>query len=110
MPTKRKADVVEAATDWLLLHARLLGVDTPYVWRQMLVPSDLTLDKLHALMQAAFGWASCHHHGFTVKRVKQLGRNVDGDLLTHVTKRNPDGFKVPPMELLNKPVYSLHTY
>lgn len=38
----------------LLLHARLLNVDSPYVWRQVIVPIDTDTKTFQELMIAAF--------------------------------------------------------
>ncbi len=34
----------------------------PPVWRRVLVPSDITLDKLHYVIQDVFGWTNSHLH------------------------------------------------
>lgn len=36
----------------------------PPVWRRLAVPGDLTLDKLHTVIQAAMGWMDSHLHSF----------------------------------------------
>lgn len=41
-----------------LLHVR------PTVWRTVLVSSDITLFRLHDVLQAAFGWQDRHLHEF----------------------------------------------
>jgi hypothetical protein len=38
---------------------------TPTVWREVLVPSDLTLVELHYLLQLVMGWTDSHLHSFT---------------------------------------------
>ena len=38
----------------------------PPVWRQVLVPSNVTLAKLHRTIQAAMGWEDAHLHQFMV--------------------------------------------
>ncbi len=47
------------------LKVTLLGVAKPAVWRRVLVPADARLDRLHDVIQAAFGWQDCHLHAFT---------------------------------------------
>ena len=37
---------------------------TPPVWRRLLVPGDLTLDRVHDVLQAAMGWTDSHLHRF----------------------------------------------
>jgi len=36
----------------------------PQVWRRLEIPSAMTLDRVHAVMQTAFGWHNAHLHAF----------------------------------------------
>jgi Plasmid pRiA4b ORF-3-like protein len=36
----------------------------PPVWRRLEIPSTMTLDRLHAVLQTAFGWYDIHLHSF----------------------------------------------
>lgn len=36
----------------------------PPVWRRLLVPGDMTLDRFHAVVQETMGWYDCHLHQF----------------------------------------------
>jgi hypothetical protein len=38
----------------------------PPVWRRLELPGDLTLPRLHAVIQAAMGWSDSHLHRFRV--------------------------------------------
>jgi hypothetical protein len=38
----------------------------PPIWRRLLVPSDVTLEKLHTIIQVAMGWTNSHLHQFIV--------------------------------------------
>ncbi len=38
----------------------------PSIWRRLLVPADLTLGDLHAILQVAMGWTDSHLHEFQV--------------------------------------------
>lgn len=38
----------------------------PPIWRRLVVPETITLERLHAVIQAAFGWSDSHLHVFTV--------------------------------------------
>jgi len=38
----------------------------PPIWRRILVPSDISLPQLHAVLQIAMGWTNSHLHGFIV--------------------------------------------
>ncbi len=49
------------------LKIRLLGVSKPPVWRRLLVPGDMRLDRLHEVIQAAMGWFDGHLHVFSTR-------------------------------------------
>jgi Plasmid pRiA4b ORF-3-like protein len=38
----------------------------PAIWRRLRLPSDLTLDVFHRVLQAVFGWTNSHAHKFSV--------------------------------------------
>jgi hypothetical protein len=38
----------------------------PLVWRRILVPGSVRLDKLHRMLQAAMGWQDYHLHSFEI--------------------------------------------
>ncbi len=46
------------------LEVRLCEVADPPVRRRLEVPADLTLDRLHEVVQAAMGWENAHMHVF----------------------------------------------
>lgn len=48
-----------------LLKIRLLEIE-PEIWRRFVVPSDITLDRLHDVIQIVMGWADSHLHEFTI--------------------------------------------
>jgi hypothetical protein len=48
----------------------LANVDDPPVWRRLLLPADLRLDRLHQVIQAAMGWENCHMHVFADGRTR----------------------------------------
>ena len=41
---------------------------TPTVWRRILVPEQITLAKLHGILQAAMGWTNSHLHEYEIAR------------------------------------------
>lgn len=38
----------------------------PAIWRRVLVPGDITLAKLHRVIQGTMGWSDCHLHEFRI--------------------------------------------
>lgn len=53
----------QAATTVHVVKASLYGAKPP-VWRRLEIPSAMTLDLVHEVMQVAFGWDGYHLHGF----------------------------------------------
>jgi Plasmid pRiA4b ORF-3-like protein len=51
----------------VLVRAQLRRVK-PAVWRRLLVPGGVRLDKFHLVIQTAMGWTNSHLHSFTVGR------------------------------------------
>ncbi len=41
-----------------------LDGSAPRIWRRIEVPSDMMLDRLHLVLQAAMGWTESHLHAF----------------------------------------------
>ena len=50
---------------YYLLKIELLGVDTA-LWRRFRVPHNITLDRLHDVIQIVMGWESCHLYEFNI--------------------------------------------
>jgi hypothetical protein len=48
----------------LQVKISLLGASKPPVWRRLLVPATIRLDKLHDVIQMAMGWEGYHMHAF----------------------------------------------
>lgn len=61
-PTRGAAIV--ASESILQLKISLVGVSKPPVWRRVLVPATMRLDRLHDVIQAAMGWTDTHLHAF----------------------------------------------
>jgi hypothetical protein len=47
------------------LKVTLLGIEPP-IWRRLVVPASLTLDRVHEVLQAALGWTNSHLHVFEI--------------------------------------------
>ncbi|CAB3772647.1 plasmid pRiA4b ORF-3 family protein [Paraburkholderia humisilvae] len=57
------------------LRAQLRDIEPP-VWRRIRVDGNITLRKLHHILQAAFGWTDAHLHDFEVDgRTYAMGDN-----------------------------------
>ena len=54
----------------LQLKVTLAGVADPPVWRRLLVPAAIRLDRLHQVIQAAVGWEDYHLHAFSNGKVR----------------------------------------
>jgi hypothetical protein len=48
-----------------LLKIQLLGIE-PEIWRRFVVPADISLDRLHDVIQIVMGWTDTHLHEFTI--------------------------------------------
>jgi hypothetical protein len=54
----------------------------PAIWRDILVPNDLTLEGLHYVIQIVMGWGNCHLHQFIAENVLYTNgslRNTDDE-------------------------------
>ncbi len=57
-----------------------LDGSTPAIWRRLRVMSDVSLARLHRILQLAMGWGGLHHHQF-IARGRYYGRpDRDGDV------------------------------
>ena len=59
-PTSRRS---KRPREVLQLKVTLSGSKPP-IWRRLEVPADITLDRLHDVLQVAFGWSGGHLHAF----------------------------------------------
>jgi hypothetical protein len=90
LPPSAAADAGEdeqpgaAPADVLTLKVSLRGLRPP-VWRRLEVPASITLERLHLVLQAAFGWSDAHLHSFEAPSSAGLGRRgsriLDGPVL-----------------------------
>ena len=42
----------------------------PAIWRRLIVPEEITLDRLHDLVQIVMGWMDYHMHEFNIEGVR----------------------------------------
>jgi hypothetical protein len=54
---------------------------SPPIWRRVLVPATMPLDRLHDLIQAAMGWEDAHLHEFSHVAAGQRRRYVPADAM-----------------------------
>jgi hypothetical protein len=59
----RKKTVVPAEV--YQIKVTLLGANPP-IWRRLVVPADMTLERLHDVLQLAMGWEDCHLHEYVI--------------------------------------------
>ena len=69
------------------LRVELLDV-VPVVWRRLIVPSDITLPKLHMVLQCSLGWTNSHLHEFLIGGVSYELPDPDDDFAYGVPKRD----------------------
>ncbi len=70
------------------LKVTLKGIRPP-IWRRIQVPSDVTLAKLHGILQVTLGWHHSHLHQFRVGETTYGDRSVleDVDIRSERTAR-----------------------
>ena len=61
------------------LKITLLEVETP-IWRRVIVPGDISLDRLHDVIQMIMGWEDYHLHVFTFGNKRYSEGFRGGDL------------------------------
>ena len=55
----------------------------PLVWRRVLVPANITLGRLHRVIQAAMGWTDSHLHEFVIDGQHYGNPDLDDDMLPY---------------------------
>jgi hypothetical protein len=61
-----------------LLSIQLVEIE-PAIWRRFVVPANITLDRLHDVIQIVMGWTDSHLHEFTIGK-KRYTEYPDEDL------------------------------
>lgn len=65
MPPRAVIELPDPPLRPLLITLRLdLDGAKPPIWRRLEVRGDLTLDRVHGVIQSAMGWFDCHLHRF----------------------------------------------
>ncbi|UCD79776.1 MAG: plasmid pRiA4b ORF-3 family protein [Desulfobacterales bacterium] len=76
-----------------LMKIKLLEIE-PEIWRRFVVPGEITLDRLHDVIQIVMGWTDSHLHEFTIGKKRyteypeskedglECGKYRLGDLIT----------------------------
>jgi hypothetical protein len=63
---RRLRGMAQAGDPLLKVRITLMDVDDPPVSRRVVIPAAYSLDRVHAVIQAAMGWQDCHLHAFRV--------------------------------------------
>ncbi len=73
--------VAQQATEPRVYEMKVtLDGSTPAIWRRFRVTNDVSLARLHRILQAIMGWGGLHHHQFII-RGRHYGRpDVEGDV------------------------------
>ena len=65
---------------WIYQLKIILMDINPVIWRRVLVPADITLDRLHLVIQTTMDWYDCPRHEFHTDDEKHYGVPVSDDL------------------------------
>lgn len=63
---RRLRGMAQPGDPLLEVRITLADVDSPRVWRKVLIPAAYPLNRVHAIIQAAMGWEGYHLHAFRV--------------------------------------------
>src|SRR5450755_3047834 len=73
-----KVQRIKTPAPTLQLHIELRHLK-PKIWRRVLVPETITLQRLHGVIQAAFQWGGGHMHEFTAAGERYGSSDPDYD-------------------------------
>lgn len=77
---RRHRGTAQAGDPLLQVRITLMDVNDPPVWRWVIIPAAYSLDRVHAVIQAAMGWQDCHLHAFRVGDVSYGPPGPDGEV------------------------------
>jgi len=77
---RRLRGMAQPGDPLLQVRIALEDVDSPPVWRRVLIPAAYSLDRVHAVIQAAMGWEDYHLHAFRVGGVSYGAPDPDDEL------------------------------
>ncbi len=82
-----------------LLNIQLVGVDSPKVWRQIRISSEMSLYQLHIAVQTAMGWTDSHPHCFSalnsegdteiIPTCDETGKSLEVRIKKHLSPERP---------------------
>jgi Plasmid pRiA4b ORF-3-like protein len=87
----------------LQLRITVRGTSEPTIWRRLLVPEGIRLDRLHTVIQRAMGWRDYHLHCFS-DGAREFGPQLSE--LEHCDERKASLRRL----LEHAPTYVLYTY
>jgi hypothetical protein len=78
---KREADIIQAIRIKIILDRT-----NPLIWRELLVPKDITFYKLHHAIQIAMGWTNSHLFEFKIEgyRIGEIYENLEEQGESHI--------------------------
>lgn len=84
---------------YYLLEICLVDIE-PYIWRRFVVPADITLDRLHDVIQIVMGWTDSHLYQFSIGKQRYTeyieseldGLESDKYRLGNLIKKKDQGF------------------
>ncbi|MGB6826476.1 MAG: plasmid pRiA4b ORF-3 family protein [Terracidiphilus sp.] len=78
---------ISSAQDVYQIKVTLLWTKPP-IWRRLLVPSLMTFEQLHYVLQTAMGWDNSHMHEFSVAK-RRIGEPEPSDGFAGFTDMSP---------------------
>jgi hypothetical protein len=88
MQQKKDSNVrlAEGPTYVYQVKVTLKGIRPP-IWRRVLLPPEISLEKLHLVLQAVMGWTNCHLHKFTADGISYGDTSIDTESPMNNEKR-----------------------